>query len=119
MAKKTPKKTNVTAKADGPGSEKYVFQLYVTGMSPNSVHAIRNINSICEKYLNGRYEIEVIDIYEQPGLALKEGIIAIPVLIKKFPLPEERFIGDLSDVKRVLKGLRLNTTAPYTYGDHQ
>jgi circadian clock protein KaiB len=112
MAKKTSKKTKAKTEADGAGCEKYVFQLYVTGTLPNSAHAIRNINSICEKYLNGRYEIEVIDIYEQPGLALKEGIIAIPVLIKKFPLPEERFIGDLSDVKRVLKGLRLNTAAP-------
>jgi circadian clock protein KaiB len=107
MAKKAPNKKTVKAEAEGAENEKYVFQLFVTGTLPNSALAIININSICEKYLHGRYELEVIDIYQQPGLALKEGIIAIPVLIKKFPLPEERLIGDLSDIKRVFKGLRL------------
>ena len=87
--------------------EKYILQLFVAGISPNSVRAIENINAICLKYLKGRHELEVIDIYQQPSMALKEDIITIPVLIKKFPLPEERLIGDLSDTKIVLKELRL------------
>jgi circadian clock protein KaiB len=107
MQKKIPKKIKAKVEAQGSGGEKYVLQLFVTGILPNSAHAIMNINTICEKYLKGRYELEIIDIYQQPGMALMEGIIAIPVLIKKFPLPEERLIGDLSDIKRVLKGLRL------------
>jgi circadian clock protein KaiB len=79
----------------------------VAGISPNSVRAIENINAICLKYLKGKYELEVIDIYQQPSLALQEDIITIPVLIKKFPLPEERLIGDLSNTKIVLEELHL------------
>ncbi len=87
--------------------EKYILKLFVAGISPNSIRAIENINVICEEHLKGKYELEVIDIYQQPSLALKEEIITIPVLIKKFPLPEARLIGDLSDAKIVLKELRL------------
>ena len=86
---------------------KYILKLFVAGISPNSFRAIENINVICEKYLKGKYELEVIDIYQQPTLAHKEEIITIPVLIKKFPSPEVRLIGDLSDTKIVLKELRL------------
>jgi len=82
--------------------EKYVFQLFITGMLPNSTHAIVNIKAICEKYLKGRYHIEIIDIYQQPSMALTENIIAVPVLIKKLPLPEQRLIGDLSNIEKVL-----------------
>ena|ERR1700730_5744276 len=87
--------------------EKYILRLFVTGILPNSARAIANIKAICELYLKGRYELEIIDIYQQPSLALTEKIIAIPVLIKKLPLPEERLIGDLSNVEKVLKGLRI------------
>ena len=107
MSKKLPKKTEVKAEAEGAGSEKYIFRLFVTGILPNSARAVVNIKAICEKYLKGRYELEIIDIYQQPSLALTEEIIAIPVLIKKFPLPEESLIGDLSDINKVLKGLHL------------
>lgn len=64
-----------------------------------------NIKAICEKHLKGRYDLDIIDLYKQPDLALFEDIIAVPVLIKKFPLPEMRLIGDLSDTKSVLEGL--------------
>ena len=104
MSKKIPKNTKAKV---GTGDEKYILQLFVTGILPNSARAIMNINAICEKYLKGRYELEIIDIYQQPSLALTEDVIAIPVLIKKFPLPEERLIGDLSNTERVLKGLQL------------
>lgn len=91
----------------GGKGEKCILKLFVAGISPNSIRAIENINAICEKYLKGRYEVEIIDIYQQPALALEEEIITIPVLIKKSPLPEVRLVGDLSDTKVVLKELRL------------
>ena len=84
-----------------------MFKLFVTGISPNSARAIVNAKAICERFLADRYELEIIDIYKQPELAFLEDIIAVPVLIKKFPLPEERLIGDLSDLEMVLKGLDL------------
>ena len=83
----------------------FVFHLYVTGASPNSLQAIQNIKSICEKYLGDKYELEVIDVYQTPGIAKRENIIALPLLIKKFPLPETRFIGNISDAKHVLEGI--------------
>jgi circadian clock protein KaiB len=107
MSKKISKNTKGRAEGEGSAGGKYILQLFVTGILPNSARAIININAICEKYLTGRYELEVIDIYQQPSLAISEDIIAIPVLIKKFPLPEERMIGDLSDVEKVLIGLNL------------
>jgi len=107
MTNKIPIKTKVKIEADGSEEQKYILRLFVTGILPNSARAIKNINVICEQYLKGKYELEIIDIYQQPSLALTEEIVAVPVLIKKFPLPEERMIGDLSDVEKVLKGLDL------------
>lgn len=95
------------AEKDAPGGEKYIFKLFVTGLLPNSVRAVVNIKAICETYLKNKYELEVIDIYQQPSAALKEDIIAVPLLIKKFPLPEVRLLGDLSDTAVILKGLYL------------
>lgn len=89
------------------GGEKYIFQLFVTNNSPSSNKATKNIKAICEKYLTGNYELEIINIYEQPSFAITENVITIPLLIKKFPLPEERLVGDLSDTEKVLKGLYL------------
>jgi circadian clock protein KaiB len=85
----------------------YVLRLFITGILPNSVRAVANIKTICEQYLQGRYQLEIIDIYQQPSLAFTENIIAVPVLIKKYPLPEERVIGDLSDIQLVIKELHL------------
>jgi circadian clock protein KaiB len=106
MSKKTSGNTENT-KALNTARKKYVLRLFVTGILPNSINAIKNINIICEQYLKGNYELEIIDIYQQPSLALTEEIIAVPVLIKKFPLPQERMIGDLSNTEKVLKGLGL------------
>ena len=83
----------------------YVFRLYVTGASPNSLRAIANTKNICEEYLNENYELEIIDVHQQPLLAKEENIIALPLLIKKHPLPEKRMIGDMSDIARVLKSI--------------
>ena len=87
--------------------EKYILKLFITGITTHSVRAVINCKSLCEKYLENRYELDIIDIYQQPELAHSEDIIAVPVLIKKFPLPEERVIGDLSDTSKVLKELDL------------
>jgi len=108
MAKKISKGKKVKIEAENGKGEKYILRLFVTGILPNSARAVVNIKAICEQYLKGRYELEIIDIYQQPALALTEDIIAIPVLIKKFPLPEESLIGDMSDIENVLKGLNLS-----------
>jgi circadian clock protein KaiB len=88
-------------------NEKYFLRLYVTGITPKSTRAIQNLKKICEENLKGRYELEVIDIYQQPTLAKDEQIIATPTLIKKLPNPLRRLIGDMSDKERILVGLEL------------
>ena len=97
-----------TAKRD---KTKYVLRLYITGATPRSTQAVLNIRKICEDYLRGRYDLEVIDMYQQPILAEGEQIIAAPTLIKKLPLPLRRFIGDLSNIDRILVGLDLRKGA--------
>ncbi|VVB94353.1 Circadian clock protein KaiB [uncultured archaeon] len=92
---------------EGKENEIYVLRLYVTGMTPKSTKAVLNIKKICEENLKGRYELEVIDIYQQPVLAKDEQIIAAPTLIKKIPLPLRKLIGDMSDKERILLGLDL------------
>ena len=89
------------------GAEAYVLRLFITGASPNSIRAVENTKAICEQYLKGRYQLEVIDIHQQPQLAEGEDVIAVPLMIKKAPYPERRMIGDMSDTERVLKGLGL------------
>jgi len=87
--------------------EKYLLRLYITGATPKSTRAIMNVKKICEEHLKGRYELEVIDIYQQPILAKGEQIIAAPTLLKKLPLPLRKFIGDMSNTERILVGLDL------------
>ena len=85
----------------------YVLRLFITGATPNSLRAVSNIKVICEAHLKDRYSLEIIDVYQQQSVAEKEQLIALPLLIKKQPLPERRMIGDLSDTEKVLKGLGL------------
>ena len=87
--------------------ERYVLRLFVTGMTARSARAIENLRAICDEYLDGRYELEVVDIHQQPVLTRGEQIIAAPTLIKKLPLPLRRVIGDMSNTERVLLGLDL------------
>src|ERR1700757_3626889 len=82
----------------------YLLRLYVTGASPNSSRAIANLKEICETYLKDNYELEIIDVYQQPTIAESEQIIALPLLIKRSPSPERRLIGDMSDTEKVLRG---------------
>ena len=92
---------------EGRPRAEYVLHLYVTGMTPRSASAIENLKQICEEHLDGRYTLEVTDIYQHPQLARDEQIIAAPTLIKELPLPLRRIIGDLSDREKVLFGLDL------------
>ena len=85
----------------------YVFQLYVSGMTPKSLRAIENIKALCEEYLDGRYALQVIDVYQNPDQTRDAGIVAAPTLIKKLPPPLRRFIGDLADKKHILVKLNL------------
>jgi circadian clock protein KaiB len=90
---------------------RYVLRLYITGSTPRSVRAISNIRKICEEHLEGRYDLEIVDIAQHPTLAEGEQIIAAPTLIKKLPLPLRRFIGDMSHTQRILLGLDLHEAA--------
>ncbi len=89
---------------EGP-KDKYVLKLYITGMTRRSQEALRNIEKLCRDRLGSNYELEVIDIYQQPTLAKGDQIIAVPTLIKKLPLPLRRIIGDLSNEERIVLGL--------------
>ncbi len=90
---------------------RYSLCLYVTGTAARSLAAIANIRKICDAYLSGRYDLDVIDISLQPSIAKGEQIIAAPTLIKKLPLPARRFVGDMSHTERILRGLDLRSSA--------
>jgi circadian clock protein KaiB len=89
----------------------YVLRLYVIGSTPRSARAIANIRKICDEHLEGRYDLEVVDISQHLMLAEGEQIIATPTLIKKLPLPLRRFIGDMSQSERIVLGLDLRAPA--------
>jgi circadian clock protein KaiB len=105
LKKQKPETARRQQKPAKAKSDKWILRLYVAGTTPQSVSAIANIKEICEEHLKGRYDLEVIDLYKNPGLAKGEQIIAAPTLIKKLPLPLRRLIGDLSRTERVLVGL--------------
>jgi circadian clock protein KaiB len=112
--KRTKSATSNNGKESGnrngkePGKKKkYLLRLYVTGQTPRSVTSIDNLKRFCEQHLSGQYDMEVIDIYQQPALASENQIIAAPTLIKSLPLPLRRLVGDLSNPDRVLVGLDL------------
>lgn len=85
--------------------EYFLLRLFIAGSSPVSVRAIKNLREICEEFLKGRYELEIIDAHQQPWLVRDENVTAIPMLIKKKPEPCRRIIGDFSDREKVLMGL--------------
>jgi len=90
-------------------SEKFILQLYITGMSENSIRAIENITLFCGQYLKGRFDLQIIDIYKDPSIAEEQKIVFSPSLIRQFPLPKRTLIGDLSDAKRVALGLGMTS----------
>jgi circadian clock protein KaiB len=87
--------------------ERYVLRLYIAGQTPRSLLAVRNLKAICEQHLSNRYQLEVIDLHQQPQLAEGDQIIAVPTLIKHLPEPMRRIIGDLSNTEKVIVGLDL------------
>jgi circadian clock protein KaiB len=117
--KKPPKKSHPAGKqkrgwagkveqADSRARQaKYLLRLYVSGSTLKSSRAVENIKRVCEKHLKNRYDLEVIDIYQQAKLARDQQIVAVPTLIKRLPLPLRRLIGDMSNQEKVLFGLDL------------
>jgi circadian clock protein KaiB len=91
----------------GAKGEKWVLRLYVAGETPKALTALKNLGSICEDKLKGKYHIEVIDLLKNPRLARDNQILAVPTLVRKLPLPVRKIIGDLSNTERVLVGLDL------------
>nr|WP_239124686.1 circadian clock KaiB family protein [Leptolyngbya sp. CCY15150] len=85
----------------------YLLRLFVAGATPRSIQALERLKSLCETHLQGRYELEVIDIYQAPSALGADNIVAIPTLVKQLPLPLRHIVGDLSDTEKVLKGLDL------------
>lgn len=109
------------ALAAEPNAEHYRLRLFVSGSTPRSLRAIQNIQALCEEKLHGRYDLEVIDIYQHPEHVKPEQIVVTPTLVKKLPLPLRKIIGDLSDKGRVLVGLdlvSLDHPAKPPHGDH-
>jgi len=88
-------------------TEPYVFRLYITGASPNSLRAVNNLKAFLEDHLKNQYDLQIVDVYQQPHIVKSVDIIAMPLLIKKNPLPERRFIGDMSNNDKLLKSLNL------------
>jgi len=84
---------------------KLILQLYVSGMSPKSMEAIENIKLLCETYLEGAFDLEIIDLYKNPEAATFNQIVFSPSLIKQLPLPKKTIIGNYSDTNKVIKGL--------------
>lgn len=101
----TPKDYNEAA--DELETCRFVLRLFVTGMTPRSTRAIKAVRALCQQRLEGRYELEIVDVYQQPQMMQGEQILATPTLIKYEPAPLRRIIGDMTDVHRLCFGLGL------------
>ena len=87
---------------------RYLLRLFVAGMTPRSTLAVANIRSLCERYLSGAYELDVVNLYETPASAASQQIVAAPTCVRHFPLPPKRIVGDMSNTERVIAGLQLS-----------
>jgi len=96
---------NVTKRSGNP---EYRFRLFIAGMNPTSIRAVENIRGICDRQLNGNYDLEVIDIYQQRDLVKEMNVIAVPTLIRLFPQPERRIMGDMREVEKVTQIMEIN-----------
>ena len=94
-----------------PSKPQYLLHLYISGATSRSRRALTNIKQICDQHLTERYDLQVFDIYQTPDQLLEDNVIAAPTLIKKTPLPVRRFIGDLSDTEKVIRGLEITEAA--------
>lgn len=88
-------------------SPTWQLRLYVAGQTPKSLVAFANLKNICEEYLHGEYNIEIVDLSKQPQLAIEDKIVALPTLVRKLPPPIKKIIGDLSNTEKVLVGLQI------------
>jgi circadian clock protein KaiB len=93
--------------APAPATGHWELRLYVTGRSPKCLLAVENLRRVCEQYMAGQYNIEVVDLLENPRLAAEDQILAVPTLVRRLPEPIRKIVGDLSDVDRLLVGLQL------------
>jgi circadian clock protein KaiB len=103
--KSRSKQSKLESAGAARATERYALTLYVTGATAGSLRAIANIKAICEQYLRGRYDLEVVDIYQRPARLRKDQIVAVPTLVKKLPVPLRFLVGDLSRTEQVLQGL--------------
>ena len=107
MKRQVRKKSARAAKKESARRKMYSLRLYITGQTPRSASSIRNLREVCDEFLEGRFELQVIDLYQRPELAREAQVVAAPTLIKKLPLPSRRLVGDLSNKNEVLLGLDL------------
>lgn len=106
--KRPVRKKSARAEQKDSGSRKmYSLRLYITGQTPRSAASIRNLRDVCDEFLEGRFELQIIDLYQRPDLAKEAQVVAAPTLIKRLPLPLRRLVGDLSNKSEVLLGLDL------------
>ncbi|WP_316792625.1 circadian clock KaiB family protein [Pedobacter frigoris] len=91
--------------ADIKKDDFYTLRLFIAGVSPVSTRAVKNVRAICEEFLQGRFDLEIVDAHQQPLMVRDEDVTALPMLIKKTPGPKRKLIGDCSDREKVLKGL--------------
>jgi circadian clock protein KaiB len=97
--------TSFDAAAAAARAQRVVLRLYISGPTPRSARAIVNVRQLCEASLRGRYDLAIVDLSQSPALASKHQIVAAPTLVRELPLPERKFIGDMSDGARILRGL--------------
>ena len=105
---KEPQAADTDAQGEQP--KQWQLRLYVAGQTPKSVRAFANLKRLCEEHLAGQFEIEVVDLIDNPRLAKDDQIVAIPTLVRKLPEPIRKIIGDLSDTERTLVGLQLRSS---------
>lgn len=110
-AKARPRKPGPRGKRKVPAPQ-WQLRLYIAGQTPRSIAAFNNLKAICEKYLHGQYDIEIIDLLVRPQLAKGDQILALPTLVRKLPEPIKKIIGDLSSEERVLVGLNIVPLVP-------
>jgi circadian clock protein KaiB len=109
-----PQSLDTVATASSGNLASWELRLYVAGKTPKSMAAIENLKAICEKHLEGKYHIEIVDLMVHPQLAKGDQIVAIPTLVRKLPKPIRKVIGDLSNVERALVGLQLRPARPHS-----
>jgi circadian clock protein KaiB len=105
IKQKTSAASSAQKRAAKRSAPRYALRLYITGQTPRPLQSVENLRALCDKYIPNQFDLEVVDIYQQPAMAAAGQIIAAPTLIKSMPLPLRRLVGDFSDQNRVILGL--------------